>query len=166
MQVYRNSLLVSGGHSLAPLVSFLHLLVLINDRATGIIEAGVLDFLVHLYISGFSDPLALIEVAILHERSALRAACDSLLDTCLKSKQGMQTIFRHGLHLLWPESSFSKPISNRSAQRVELWRLMEPEVIFSRMESIFNMMTKEDWRGVLVQDSLDDIAADILEFLG
>lgn len=149
---YQTPIVVREGRILEPFLFFLHSLVLANKRAIRIIfEAGVMELLFHIDALGFA-PMG----------SALRIVCDSLLDTCLETKEGWNSFIKDRLHVLWPLQMSFQDISDRQARRAEIWRSIKPEVVHMRMVSISRMMVQ----GQLKQNSLDDIAADILEFLG
>lgn len=151
-RAYQTPVVVHEARILKSLVFFLHSLVLANERAIQIIfEAGVMELLFYTDALGFA-PMG----------SALRIACDSLLDTCLETKEGRNFFIKDRLHVLWPLQMGSLYISDRLAQRAEIWRSMKPEVVHIRMASISSMLVQ----GQLRQNSLDDIAADILEFWG
>jgi hypothetical protein len=161
-QIYRKALVVKKAHSLEPVIVFLHKLALDNDHAIGtILEAGTLDFLLHVYISNFSDPFCKIEGDMDDGISTLRAACHSLLNTCSSTESGLKIICRHRLHILWPvqpELPFTRLISDRLVQRAAIWRSIGHELASLRVRLVF----REIKRGL----PLDDIAADVLEFYG
>lgn len=166
MQTYQSSLGADENHSLESIVIFLHRLAQVSNKACeGILGNDTLEFFVHLYIANFFDPLA-IETS--HGRSALRAACDSLLHTCSGTQTGLEILSQHQIYMLWPTILPKLPSSSlpadRHIQRANIWRTMEPKLILLRMESIFRMMVMENREGMLGQDSLENVAADILEF--
>ncbi|KAF9458476.1 hypothetical protein BDZ94DRAFT_1239966 [Collybia nuda] len=167
VKAYQSSLVSDCKHGLQPFVSFLYRLIIARDYvATVFFEAGIVKFLVHAYISDFSDPLAPGE-QVLDTRLEFRTACNSLLDAFLKTRKGPTLFAKDPFHVLWPMQPgplLYRKIPVRSAQRAELWRSLEAGIIDSRVRSISDVMLSENYRGILDQDSLDDISSDILEF--
>lgn len=153
-------------HSLEPIIIFIRHLAQANTQAwEAILGGGTLEFFLHLYITNFVDPLA---IDIFHGRSALRAACDTLLDSFSSIQTGFEIISKHQIYILWPTPlplllPVDPPV-DRLVQRPDFWREMEPAFVILRMESIYNMMVMEDRHDLLGQDSLENIAADLLEF--
>lgn len=167
VQIYQASL-APESHAFEPLLNFFRHLILASEQATKtIFQAGIMELLLHIHHYSFLDPFATTGTLMFNKSSTLRASCDSLLETCSKNKKRSKYLANDRLYVLWSpqlKSPLSPYIPNRSARRAEIWRSMEPESITLRIRSISNMMLLEEYRGLLEQDWLDDIASDILEF--
>jgi hypothetical protein len=168
VQEYIKSLAKWESHSLEPFIIFLRQLADRGDLACeAILEGGVTDYLLHLYVSNFSDPLAKEEQGDFYRTSTLYAACNSLLLALSSSHKGLDFICGHPFHVLWstrPELPFTPLVRDRVARRVEVWKSLRNELILWRIRSIFEMIS--DWRRPYEQELLIDIAVDLLEFSG
>lgn len=165
---YAKSLAVWESHSLEPFVIFLQRLAdKSNLVGEVILEGGTMDYLLHLYISNFSDPLAKKDPGGFHRISTLYAGCNSLLLVLSSTRRGVALICRHPFHILWsnrPELPFTPLALDRMVQRRQIWKLMDKQLVLWRIHSMMEMMM--DWRRPYEQELLMDTVADILDFSG
>lgn len=126
-----------------------------------------MDYLLHLYASNFSDPLAQRDAVAFSRTSTLYAECNSLLRILSITPEGLALIRGHPFHVLWsnrPELPFTPLILDRVAQRARIWKLMGRELILGRIRSIMDMVL--DWRRPYEEEFFMDIVVDILDFSG
>lgn len=167
MPIYQRSLAKLGTHSLEPLVIFFVQVARTNFTFLG---DAIINFLLYLYLSDFSDPL--FAARPVRNCLALQYQCDSLLVACANSRTGIELDSKDKLfHTLW---SLEQPLlprlelQARMAKRPGVWKLMDTELIAFRVQSLFNMTR------VSVQELKDEKESlihtlaifDMMEFLG
>lgn len=145
----------STTHPHESVVIFLNKLAQASDPQI-ILEGGVLDFLLGLYIVHSSHPLPLPQNQGYTFRGelTLQIACDSLLRICSTARDGLKMINKHQL---------SDLVLNRLVQRAAILRSMKPGFILFHLRSISNKIQELD-----KQEPLGYIRmiADMIEFLG
>lgn len=155
-------------HPMESIITFLNQLAQASTpTGRAILEGGVLDLLLQLYLTNFSDPLA---VQMFCGRLTLRKACDTLLSTFSKTEQGLKLLSEHQLYVLWPMTpnlQFTNAILDRPVKRAKMWRSINLELIHLRLTSILTIIRAQ---AVYRLDApefhpLSDIAHDSLEFL-
>ncbi|KAK7442725.1 hypothetical protein VKT23_015972 [Stygiomarasmius scandens] len=168
-------------HSFVLFIYFLRNLVSTTSSfslSSIVFEAGLLDFLLHLYATGFRDHLApSSERTEYHRKSALSIACNSLLvAACENDHDGMVTahIQRHPIYALWSMHPalplFSYDIHDNSAnaermlRRREAWRGIEKRWVCWRISSIHDMMA--DFSRHFEEHFLRDVFVDCVQFAG
>ncbi|KAF9466991.1 hypothetical protein BDZ94DRAFT_1250259 [Collybia nuda] len=168
IQAYVKSLTVWESHCLEPFVAFLQDLVDGNNVVgEAILEGGIKDYLLHLYVSNFFDPLVKEDSGDFHRTSTLYAACNSLLFILSHTQNGLRSIRGHLFHILWsnhPALPFTPLTNNRLDQRPGIWSSMSKDHVLWRIRSIIEMV--DDWHRPYEQELLMDIAVDVLEFSG
>lgn len=126
-----------------------------------------MDYLLHLYASNFSDPLAQRDAVAFSRTSILYAECNSLLRILSITPEGLALIRGHPFHVLWsncPELPFTPLGLDRVVQRAKIWGLMGREFIIWRIRSIMDMML--DWRRPYDEELFMDMVVDALDFSG
>ncbi|KAK7442754.1 hypothetical protein VKT23_016001 [Stygiomarasmius scandens] len=187
MQAYKQSLptptIADSDHSFIPFISFLRSLVSVAPSSFflsfTILEAGLLDFLLHLYATDFRDPLAPLSSHTEYpRRSTLSVACNSLLiAACQSEEDGTITAYiqGHSIYALWPMHPALSLFSHHgetydyNAQRIlrrrEAWHHIEKRWIYWRISSIHNVMA--DFASRHFEDGiLKDAFVDLVQFAG
>lgn len=165
MQIHQSSFDSERSYSLESIITFFHELAQASISCSqAILEGGGLDFLLHLYLADFSNPLA---DDMFHGRLTLRAACDSLLYTLSNTEQGSKLISKHQLRVLWPTTpslrfTMANTISGRPVERAEIWGSIRPTFILLRLNVLLEIIRMETLRSL---NPLNDIIHDILAFL-
>lgn len=166
MQIYQSSFDLERSHFLESVITFFHKLAQASILCSqAILEGGGLDFLLHLYLANFSNPLAGAEAQMFDRCLQLRVACDSLLYTLSNTEQGSKLISEHQLRVLWPTTpslQFTNTISGRPVERTEIWGSIQPIFIILRLNVLLEIIRAET---VYSLNPLGDIVHDILVFL-
>jgi hypothetical protein len=173
--MYQSSLSLSESHSLGPLVLFFCQLAKASHQISDIIlDGGVMDFLLHVYISNFLDPLATVEPVDWCENPTIQGLCDSLLITCSKTDMG-RNIRSGPFNSLWWMEKLDLPrmeLQSRLAERAEMWKSIKPESISWRIQLIFNMdpaiwrMPVDEQGPLTARISRILLVTDLMEFMG
>jgi hypothetical protein len=166
---FRNSVASWESHSLAPFIDFLrHVAHSTEEACEAVLEAGVMDLLMKLYVTNFRDPLAESERGGFHRTSTLHAASNTLLLTLISgSERGPEVIRGHPCHILWSTNlqlPFTCSIQDREMHRVKVWHSATREHIMWRIHSIFDMTL--DWTRPCTDRFLFDACVDLLELSG
>ncbi|KAK7442751.1 hypothetical protein VKT23_015998 [Stygiomarasmius scandens] len=186
MQTYKQSLpmptIADSDHSFIPFISFLRSLISVAPSSFflsfTILEAGLLDFLLHLYATDFRDPLApLSDHTGYPRRSTLSVACNSLLIVACQCEQdGTITAYiqGHPIYALWPMHPALSLFSHHgetydyNAQRIlrrDAWHHIEKRWFYWRISSIHNVMV--DFPSRYFEDGiLKDALVDLVQFAG
>ncbi|KAI3598420.1 hypothetical protein WG66_000696 [Moniliophthora roreri] len=143
LQSYRTHVPKWDDHFLLPLVDFLDQVALINeDRCIAILESGTLDFMLHLYLTGFHDPAPSAGRTNATGSSALLSACNAFLVTAQQNTFGAELIRLHEISSIWsvhPVLAFHDSKGDWST-REQFWRKADRTAIKWRISSIFDLM--------------------------
>ncbi|KAK7442726.1 hypothetical protein VKT23_015973 [Stygiomarasmius scandens] len=175
------SITADKDHSFIPFINFLRSLVSVTpcsfSPSSIVLEAGLLDFLLHLYATGFRDPLAPIADRMdYHHKSALSIACNSLLIAVYNDHRVAMNshVQLHLIHALWPLHPALPPFfhdcsgkdleTQRILPRRESWRRVEKRWIYWRISSIYDAMA--DFLTHFEDGILRDDFMDLVQFAG
>ncbi|KAK7442757.1 hypothetical protein VKT23_016004 [Stygiomarasmius scandens] len=176
------SITADKDHSFIPFINFLRSLVSVTPSpfspSSIVFEAGLLDFLLHLYATGFRDPLAPIADGMdYHHKPALSIACNSLLIAIYQNDhRGAMAghVQIHPIHALWPRHPALPPFfhdcrgKNLETQRMllrrESWRRVEKRWVCWRISSIHDAMA--DFLRRFEDGILRDEFMDLVQFAG
>lgn len=168
IRAYTKALSTLENHTLEPFIIFLQGLATGNDFASqAILEGGVMDYLLHLYVSNFFDPLEERDSVDSYRRSTLNAGCNSLLRILSAAREGLTLICGHSFHILWPdhpELPFTPLVLDRVVQRAQIWKTIGMELALWRIRSMMEMMV--DHHRPYKQEFVMDIVVDALDFSG
>ncbi|KAG6826842.1 hypothetical protein H0H93_016099, partial [Arthromyces matolae] len=132
------------------------------------IHSGVLDFLLHVYVTNFFDPLADFDSGAIHRTSYLYAACQHLLTMLCEHQLAVAAISDHPLGALWPAlAPLPFPVHGRlerAAVRIDVWNSSPNPLILWRLFAIFDMMG--DYTRIIDESLLYDICVDLLQLSG
>ncbi|KAJ3748522.1 hypothetical protein DFH05DRAFT_1520119 [Lentinula detonsa] len=174
---YRQHLSQWEDHSLAPIIDFLQDVGTSSEQGWSIIcDCGSLDFLLHLYVSDFTDHFTVRTQPF--NKSSLSATCNSFLVAVLANSSACTIFQSHpisDLWSLWPMLALeSNSDLTRCSQRRQVWATLELREFQWRISSIFDTLVLE-WdsgssmrklRVTLKEPSLFDLLVDLLEFSG
>ncbi|KAF9463090.1 hypothetical protein BDZ94DRAFT_1260035 [Collybia nuda] len=167
-RVYREAIADRECHSMSALIDFLLELTQETgaDRAA-ILKSGIMDLLLHMYVSDFYDPLVENEHGDFYRKSTIFSRCNIFLREISAIERELNIIRGHPLYLLWPaqpDLPFQTPLHDRMAQRARAWNLVMPEVALWRIQSVLDMMLAGTASSS--EDDLLELATDILELSG
>ncbi|KAJ3795360.1 hypothetical protein GGU11DRAFT_747125 [Lentinula aff. detonsa] len=173
---YRQHLSQWEDHSLAPVIDFLQDIGTSSEQGWSIIcDCGSLDFLLHLYVSDFTDHFTYRSQPF--KKSSLSATCNSFLVAVLANSSACRIFQSHpisDLWSLWPMLALESNDLTRCSQRRQVWATLESKEFQWRISSIFDTLVLE-WdngssmrklRVTLKEPSLFDLLVDLLEFSG
>ncbi|KAJ3998732.1 hypothetical protein F5050DRAFT_1175447 [Lentinula boryana] len=173
---YRQQLSQWEDHSLAPVIDFLQDIGTSSEQGWSIIcDCGSLDFLLHLYVSDFTDHFTARTQPF--NKSSLSATCNSFLVAVLANSSARRIFQSHpisDLWSLWPMLALESNDLTRCSQRRQVWATLESREFQWRISSIFDTLVLE-WdngssmrklRVTLKEPSLFDLLVDLLEFSG
>ncbi|KAK7029350.1 hypothetical protein VNI00_014604 [Paramarasmius palmivorus] len=170
IRAYRNAVPQWNESSLVPLVEFLSQVVTLSERhCKSVMESGALDFMLHLYLTDFWDPLASQERRRTFRKSALLGACNHFLLVTLETKIGSHFTSSHPLSMMWsihPVLNFCSEDSKerRWERRQRFWSTSSDAYIKWRVSSIFEIARDET---KLLGDAVAlDIVTDCFQLLG
>ncbi|ESK86513.1 hypothetical protein Moror_9833 [Moniliophthora roreri MCA 2997] len=148
-------------HSLLPLIDFLEQMVSISDGScVTILERGALDFMLHLYLTGFRDPAPSQGRTNTFGATAFLLACNSFLVLALQSTLGAELFRRHRVSRIWPPHPALDLHGSREAwsTRQQFWRDAERVLLKWRISSIHELMldTTKEFNKQTALDALID----------
>jgi len=183
MQAYKLNLRTSTAEdkerNCVPFIYFFRNLVSVTSSSFSlssiVFEAGLLDFLLHLYATDFRDHLApSSERTKYHRKSALSIACNSLLVAACEKGMVTAHIQRHPIYALWSMLPalplFSYDIydnsvnAERMLQRRDAWRGVKKRWVCWRISSVHDVMA--DFSRHFEDGILRDMFVDLVQFAG
>ncbi|KAG6844526.1 hypothetical protein H0H87_006182 [Tephrocybe sp. NHM501043] len=119
-KAYKKSISDGEVHSLIPFVEFCGKLAQSQKELTvkHLLEASVLDFLLHAYDSEFYDPFVISRPRALHRTSAFKDACVALIKTIRSLRVVEPAIFQHPVFARF--STLSDSIVHRIGEEIDL----------------------------------------------
>ncbi|KAF5388069.1 hypothetical protein D9615_000767 [Tricholomella constricta] len=167
IKAYQGAIAAWESHSIAPFIDFCERLARSPEYSTILLRAGILDFLLHLYVNHLRDPLAETDRGNIHRVSTLQVECNFLLAALCATQSNLSMIRDHPLHALWPtrpELPFTINGADRIQQRISAWNVVSREVILRRLYSTFSVML--DPTRTFADFLLYDACVDLLELSG
>ncbi|KAG6827719.1 hypothetical protein H0H92_010656 [Tricholoma furcatifolium] len=169
IQAYRSALPAWEIHSHIPFVDFLSRLVQTFQpfRISQIpIHAAIFDFLLHVFMVNFYDPLVETEQGAIDRTSTLYSACKSLLTSLSDAPDSMILLRSHPLRAICSTSLFFTTAvgPERLKQRLDIWDSTWREVVVLRLHVILHML-QDDLR-TFDEPTIHDICLDSLELAG
>lgn len=159
-------------HSLEPFIVFLQQLASKKDLVgEAIIEGGIMDYLLHLYVLNLADPLTEGCPSDSHRTlESFGVQCNSLLHILSGTRQGLSLMRQHPLHILWPthpDLPFAPRMLDRTIRRAEMWKTLGSELVLWRIHSVLEMEIWHKLAACLDNRELTlDLMVDVLEFSG
>jgi hypothetical protein len=167
---YRNTVPQWNDNFLVPLVDFMSQVITLSERhCKSIMESGVLDFFLHLYLTDFRDPLALQDSSRTFRKSALLGACNHFL-LALVETIGLNVISGHPLSIMWSVhpvlrfTSSGDSEERRWERRRQFWCTSSDAYMEWRIASIVEITRDEE--KILDTDTAMDIITDCFQLLG
>jgi hypothetical protein len=144
---------------LPPVLGFIAWIATQNDWAfQTVLEAGILDMILHIYIVFTTLPDTAPQDAYLKE--ALRSACRLILVILGQSLPHQGTVFNHPVCILWTDCYLQPPghaVQANLQDRRAAWRRADRSNVMRRVLAIYNRIL---WKST--NDAID-VCADIVE---